>query len=133
MKGGKIKMNLFSILGVCWILGGVVYYIFSSNFRKKAIRTTATITEIQMYRNSEGVEHCNVDVEFEVDGKVYGGRLGSFSSARGMWKGGKIEIDYNPDNPNKFKSIGSDRTTIICILVGIFWLVLNYFIFIKSK
>ncbi len=121
-----VKMGIFNIIGIGLIVSGMIYYQFAKQFKKKAIRTTATITEIQVERNSEGVERYIVDVEFEVDGKLYGGRLDNYSS--GMCKGGKTEVYYDPANPNKFKSTESNVGAIILILLGVFFLVMKYFV-----
>lgn len=103
MKGNGTEKLIFGIfLAVGLILAGigVGWLVNSINVSNKALTTTAVITEIDTYRDSDGDRHHNVYISYEVDGVTYDDvRLGEYSSS--MYEGKEIEIKYLEDKPGK--------------------------------
>ena len=73
----KASVNwIFTIIGVALIIAGVICLVKSESFKKNAVETEATITEIDTYEDSDGDTQYNVLVEFRADGVKVEGSLG---------------------------------------------------------
>lgn len=106
---GKKKSSvnwIFAIIGVALIAAGIICLAKSENFKKTAVETEATITEIEIYEDSDGDTQYNVLVEFRADDEKIEGSLGYHVS--GMKKGQTVQIFYNPNDPHDFKSASED-------------------------
>ena len=118
-NGGNIEIIIFvifSIIGIGMFIGGVCFLIYSMNFSKIAKETTATVTEITRTRDHDGDVHHEVYVDYEVEGESYTHvHLNYYSSS--MYKGGKINILYDPENPGRISSKGGN-TFMCAVLMG---------------
>ena len=112
----KASVNwIFTIIGVALIIAGVICLVKSESFKKNAVETEATITEIDTYEDSDGDTQYNVLVEFRAYGVKVEGSLGYHVS--GMKKGQTVEIFYNPDDPHDFKSASEDIWIFVVLIV----------------
>jgi len=109
-KADTIVLLVFSIVGIAFLVAGMVSFSFINNFKENAIEHTAIITDIHRNRGADSDE-TTVYVEYFVEGKKYEQQLDFYSS--GMSVGDEVKIYYNPDNPNK---IQSDSTIIFSIM-----------------
>jgi len=121
MSGEKQKKKIslyfiFAVVGIALIVAGTVWLVQSENFKKKAVQTEATITEIETYEDSDGETQYNVLVEFYADDVKVEGDLGLHVS--GMKKGQTVKIFYNPDDPNDFKSASEGIWMFVVFIVG---------------
>lgn len=105
MKTEKLLFGIFAIIGALIILGGFKLQEVTTEFLEIAQTTTAQITDIDVYHDSDGDSHHTVFVEFDVDNKEYSGTLNEYNS--GMYIGKDITVYYDPQNPNNFKSSSS--------------------------
>lgn len=106
---------IFAIIGVALIAAGTICLAKSENFKKNAIETEATITEINIYEDSDGDTQYNVLVEFHADDEKIESSLGYHVS--GMKKGQTVQIFYNPNDPHDFKSASEDIWLFIVFIV----------------
>lgn len=113
----KLVFIIFAIVGAGLIMGGAFAISSNLKFKETAIKTQATIMDIDTHRDSDGDTSHTVYVEFEVDNNTYDGTLGYYSS--GMYIGGKTDIYYDPLNPNNFRSSSNDFLGIILIGMGL--------------
>lgn len=99
------KGNLsLSITGVIFLIVGVVLFIiggafgvYSYNFAQKANIVDAKIMKIDSYDDHDNDLQGRVEVQYEVDGKIYEKVLHSYSSS--WYEGKTIELYCNKDNP----------------------------------
>lgn len=112
----KASVNwIFTIIGVALIVAGVMCLVKSESFKKNAVETQATITEIELYEDSDGDTQYNVLVEFRTDDAKIEGSLGYHVS--GMKKGQTVQIFYNPNDPYDFKSASEDIWIFVVLIV----------------
>ena len=125
---GKKKSSvnwIFAIIGVALIAAGIICLAKSENFKKTAVETEATITEIEMYEDSDGDTQYKVLVEFQADDEKIEGSLGYRVS--GMKKGQTVQIFYNPDDPHDFKSASEDIWIFaVLIVLGVPFLLFGF-------
>lgn len=125
---GKKKSSvnwIFAIIGVALIAAGIICLAKSENFKKTAVETEATITEIEMYEDSDGDTQYNVLVEFRADDEKIEGSLGYHVS--GMKKGQTVQIFYNPNDPHDFKSASEDIWIFaVLIVLGVPFLLFGF-------
>ena len=122
MKTEKLIFGIFAIVGALIILGGFKLQDVNTKFLEIAQTTSAQITDIDVYHDSDGDSHHTVYVEFDVDNKEYAGTLNEYNS--GMYIGEKITVYYDPQNPNNFKSSGIKYVGYIVSAFGsIFFLI----------
>lgn len=125
----KIIGGIFAVLGLFFLLLGIIFYIKDVEFKKTAIKTTGTITEI-VY-DSSGESSSVVYVKFSVQGKTYEGKINYYTSS--MYEGKSIVIYYDPSNPNNFQGEEASIVLLIfAILGGVFFLVGIIFILIVT-
>ena len=114
---GKMKASvnwIFAIIGVALIMAGIICLAKSENFKKNAVETEATITEIELYEDSDGDTKYNVLVKFYAGDAEVQGSLGYHVS--GMKRGQTVKIFYSPDDPHDFKS-ASEGIWIFVVLI----------------
>ncbi len=125
---GKKKSSvnwIFAIIGVALIVAGIICLAKSENFKKNAVETEATITEIEMYEDSDGDTQYKVLVEFRADDEKIEGSLGYHVS--GMKKGQTVQIFYNPNDPHDFKSASEDIWIFaVLIVLGVPFLLFGF-------
>ena len=125
---GKKKSSvnwIFAIIGVALIAAGIICLAKSENFNKTAVETEATITEIEIYEDSDGDTQYNVLVEFRADDEKIEGSLGYHVS--GMKKGQTVQIFYNPNDPHDFKSASEDIWIFaVLIVLGVPFLLFGF-------
>lgn len=125
---GKKKSSvnwIFAIIGVALIMAGIICLAKSENFKKTAVETEATITEIEMYEDSDGDTQYKVLVEFQADDEKIEGSLGYHVS--GMKKGQTVQIFYNPNDPHDFKSASEDIWIFaVLIVLGVPFLLFGF-------
>lgn len=117
---------IFIAVGLLIIILGIYFNIEASKFMKNAIKTTAEITKITTSHDSDGDVSHSVQVIFYVDNKEFGGTLGYYSSD--MYEGKIINIYYEPQNPNNFRSDNSNMANFILIPFGIIFFFVGCFI-----
>ena len=89
------------------------------------METEATITEIEIYEDSDGDTQYNVLVEFRADDEKIEGSLGYHVS--GMKKGQTVQIFYNPNDPHDFKSASEDIWLfVVFIVLGVPFLLFGF-------
>lgn len=116
--------STFYILGIFFIfLGGIFFgagcgvIVSDINFKKTADKTQAVILEIERYTYRSGGKNKtrgHVTIAYEVNGKDYVQELSEYNSS--MRKGEEIDIYYNPDDPNDFRTCS---LTIPVVFMGI--------------
>ena len=104
-NAATVVFSVFTMVGLVFMGVGVWSYYDDLRFKSYAVETQASITDIYSYtrRTSDGdsTEH-EVYVEFTANGRTYEGRLGQYSS--GMRIGQTVNIYYDPDAPNNFRT-----------------------------
>ncbi len=122
--------SIFITVGFFIMALAIFLNIQNSKFMKNAIDATAEITKITTSRDSDGDVSHLVQVIFHVDGKSYGGNLGYYSSD--MYEGKTINIYYDPQNPNNFKSNSSNIASFIMIPFGGIFFAVGCFILYRG-
>lgn len=135
-KNNRIMIILpvvFILVGLLVIFIAVFLKIQNSKFMKTAIKADAEITKITTSRDSDGDIRHSVDIIFYVNGKPYGGNLGEYNS--NMYEGKTIDLYYNPQNPNDYRT-NSNIVTFIMIPIGVIFFAVGLLVLypsIKSK
>lgn len=122
--------SIFIAIGLLIIALAIFLNIQNSKFMENAIETTAEITQITTSRDSDGDTTHSVQVIFYIDGKEYEGNLGYYSSD--MYKGKTVNIYYDPQNPNNFKSASSNIASFIMIPFGGIFFAVGCFILYRG-
>lgn len=111
---------IFAFVGLGFFSSGILTYKLSSDFYKDAIKTEATIEDIDVSYSydSDGDRKSDYDVvvSFVVDGKEYTGLLNSYNSS--MRVGGKTTVYYDPKSPSNFRSGSGTTVGLIFIIIG---------------
>jgi len=125
------------ILGGISLWYGLSTYFSQQEFLKNAVETKAFITNYETKAIREGqisdAERSKntlifANVEFEVDGVKYSGRLNR--SSHDLLESHVTTIYYNKDNPNEFIGLISNDSIITSITIGVAFLVLGFVILI---
>lgn len=124
---------IFSGIGLTFFIVGISIALYNINFRNNALETTAVISSIERYRDSDGDTRHTVYVRYTIDGREYEGRLNYYSS--GMYEGEEISIYYRPEQPNRILAKSSFSFFIIFFpSIGLVFAAIGFaFIFIKIK
>lgn len=101
----KLLFGIFAIVGALIIFGGFKIQESNTEFLEIAQSTSAIITDIDVYHDSDGDSRHTVYVEFNVDNTEYSGTLNEYNSS--MYTGKEVTVYYDPQNPNNFKSSSS--------------------------
>ena len=133
-------MNKFLPLlaGIIFIAGGIFIYIHSEHLKK--VCTTSTQATIVDFKQEIDDESNNVSyfpiIEYEVNGKKYNKTHSTSDSMHKYSVGQKINILYNPDNPDEYyiEGDGSDNiVSFICFGVGGIVSFLGIYMLIKKQ
>ncbi len=121
MKKNKLVYFLygtFALVGIIFVIVGVVLLISGMQFRKTAVEVTAVITKIDSYRDFDGEMNYDVYVDYSYDGNTYSKvRLNEYNSS--MYEGKEISLFIDPDVPTrKTTNFGSIFGVVICIGIG---------------
>ena len=101
MKNKKLAVNIILIVtAVVLAVFGEYLLKRASFYENNGVKTEAEITSIVVERTSKGEKRHTAIVQFQVDGKTYGGELDYYDSS--MREGGKTPVYYLPDDPNDF-------------------------------
>ena len=129
---------IFSVVGLIFFIAGIAMTSYDTNFKKDALETTAVISSIETYRDSDGDTSHKVYVKYTVDGKEYEERLNYYSS--GMRMGNEIQIYYKPEQPNRilgksefsFPGLIFSLMGFICAAIGLVF-IFNKVMKIKNR
>ena len=77
--------GIFALVGVGLLVGGVIWFTSTKKFVSNAEVIPATITEIEMYRDSDGDMRHTVFVSYVYNGRNYDVYLPEYNS--GMYEG----------------------------------------------
>ncbi len=94
--------GIFAVLGIVFIVIGIVTSNFAGIKQENRVKTQAIITEIDRKRDSDGDTSYKVWVQYEVQGKLYEEELGAYSSTYS--EGKEIEVIYDKNNPRKVEA-----------------------------
>lgn len=101
----KLVFGIFFGIGIAVMCIGIGIMANSIRVSGKAVATTATISSIETYRDSDNEIRHNVFISYDAEGQRFENvTLGEYSS--GMYEGKTIEIKYVPGNPGKPYSNG---------------------------
>lgn len=90
---------IFSGVGLIFFIVGISIALNNINFRNNALETTAVISSIERYRDSDGDTRHTVYVRYTIDSREYEEHLNFYSS--GMYEGKEISIYYSPEQPGR--------------------------------
>ena len=126
-KKEKNSINLAFVipllLGLLLIGIGIFINKRNQELEQNAWKTMAKIVRIESSYSSDDEDH-NVFVEFEVDNNTYGGELDYYDSS--MYEGKEVEIYFDKNNPNDFKSVeGSKIFVILFLVMGGFFVIIS--------
>ena len=115
-----LAFSIFAAIGIIFVILGVLIGKAISIPEDRKATTTATITRIESYRDSDGDEGHDVWVQYEVKGQTYEEKLGSYSSS--YRQGKKIDIIYDKENPTKINTPWGEKLFIgiFCGIGGLF-------------
>jgi len=149
---------VFALVGIGLMIVGFVLYRNGENFRRSAVETTATITDIQTRRvqtrrrsnidrhiyDIDFVDHGlgssipvynyegQVFVSFFVDGREYIGELNRWNSNMRIGQG--INIYYDPNDPQNFRSFHNHFVALLIVPFGaVIFIVCSLLILIVHK
>lgn len=121
---------LFFVIGSLFAgIGGVLLY-GNIKFKKSAETCEALITEIEVYRDSDGDTYHNVFVRYEIDGHIYDEELNYYTSS--MSEGDVITLYYDPANPSKTVVDGDNFLFIVFIGLGSVFAIMGLCFLIKA-
>ena len=111
------------ILAIVFVLVGIgiiVYGVFSANgtseFKKNAVETTATVTKIRSEIDAENHVTYQIYVTYSVDGKNYNEYY--TSSRKDANEGSQIKVYYDKNNPEKMRVTLSKSSEHFLIVLG---------------
>lgn len=107
----------FSLIGIVFIFIGIKLYRNITKFLETAESTIGEITNITSHMQRDGDIVHDVYVKFSVGGEIYSGKLDGYDSS--MFVGKKINISYNPDDPNDFKGPSPKFGAYVFIILGV--------------
>lgn len=120
MKKNRVENFIwivFCVIGSIFFIIGLSICINIFNTENR-IQTQGTITQIETYRDSEGVISHSVFVSYNVEGKEYETRLNGYVDS--FYEGKEIEIYYDKNNPRK---IGANSLDIVTLIFPVFGLI----------
>lgn len=99
-KAVNLVFYIFAVIGIIFVIAGIVSLVKSVQFKKTAVNVDAVISDIEAYRDSDGDMNHRVFINYSYNGKQYEGiSLGEYSSS--MYEGKEIAILLDPKNPVK--------------------------------
>lgn len=119
------------------IIAGIVALIMGFQMYQNSkvyLPTTAVITDIQEeWTGSGGTEGSNYDyhvfIRYTVDGTQYDNELGEYDATMDI--GDKLDIVYNPENPNQTQKAGA-TSYLILWGIGVLFIVAGLFFIVKT-
>lgn len=117
---------MFAVLaiGVVLVINATVHTVQVSRKLAQYTHIQATVTElvINPSHGSQSASTVASVVEFEVDGETYRIKNRVSSSSNSDKVGSKVELAYNPDDPNDCLFVESEKTWIVLFFAfsGIF-------------
>lgn len=93
--------GIFALVGIGLLIGGLFWLTSTKKFISNAEVVSATITEIDSYRDSDGDYQYRVFVAYEYGGRDYDVALSEYSSS--MYEGKVISVYVDPDNPGRVR------------------------------
>ena len=120
-----------TVLGIGLMIGGVYSIVENENFKKYSLETEAIITKIGESTNSDGDFHSYVYVTFFVNDNEYVGDLGYYPKIAMI--GDRVNIRYDPENPQKFRCSGISYDGMIMVPVGIAFFLVGMFFYRQYK
>lgn len=106
---------IFVCTGLICLLIGILAWFRTNSKLERYEHTAATIVRIREHRDSEGEMQYDVYIDYTGDDAVYSDRrLGYYSS--GMKRGDRIEIAYDPDDPEQIIVAGAGAHIVSYIL-----------------
>ena len=126
------------ILGIIFILIGVLLNNSDKEFKKIAVTSTGTLSyERDFSKSTSDTDYFDVYVNYNVDGKDYKQYLRGEEESRSLTlpikNGSKITIYYNPDNPSQVRDKKSFSFSPILIIFGAILVLLFMVDFIYRK
>ncbi|MDD6571931.1 MAG: DUF3592 domain-containing protein [Thermoflexaceae bacterium] len=115
----KIIFGIFFVVGLFLICIGIGMLANSIKISEKAVTTTATISRIESYKDSDDEIQHRVYLCYQVDGENYADvPFGEYSS--NMYEGKTIKIQYVPEKPGKpYGSGGLWIAPVVLLLMGL--------------
>ena len=110
MKIVKLLGWLFAVIGIVVLSAGIYFHISDLGLNR-GVKTEARI----VYMNVEG-RNSTVIVEFQTGGQIHSGTLDHHTSS--MYVTQLVDIYYNPNNPDNFRSATVVYATYIMSVVG---------------
>lgn len=114
--------RFFIPAGLILIIFGIVVFVITLN-NHDYIKIEATVTDVREEQetntDADGTSTTtiyNITVNYTVDGKEYAGNLDNVSKQK---VGDKIDIYYNPEDPNQITQTKSLILPIVIIVAGI--------------
>ena len=106
---------IFGLVGIVFLIAGLVYQSSSRRFRSIAVEVTGTIAEIQASRHSDGDVSHTTYVNYSYGGQSFEHvHLGYYSS--NMYVGKEIPLLVDPDQPGHVKSAAGDNMALVIML-----------------
>ena len=99
--------SLFAVIGFFWMK-------LPLKIRITGVKTTATISDINLRSTLDEKKEYDVNIKYYVDGRSYGGLLDYYYT--GMYIGQEVNVYYNPEHPGEFVTTGD------VIMIGMFFL-----------
>lgn len=133
----KTISTVFLLVGAVFFFTGALFagiggFFFYDNikFKESAETCEALITEIEVYRDSDGDTYHNVFVRYEIDGHVYDEELNYYTAD--MSEGDVITLYYDPANPSKTVVDGGNFLFIVFIGLGSVFAIMGLCFLIKA-
>lgn len=108
---------VFLSVGIIFLVVGLLlqFGVFSID-EEDRIYTTATITRIDTYHDSDGDTSHKVYVEYQVDDNLLESKLNTYVSS--YYEGKEIDVYYDKNNPSRVQTDGANFLGIIFIVLG---------------
>lgn len=116
---------IFALVGLIFLISGIVTTISDINFKNNAEQTQGEIIDIEResYRSHGKTRtHHYVTIGYTVDGEYYERELSQYNS--GMYVGKELTVYYDPDEPGNSK-ISSHVFQVVFIGMGGLFFVLG--------
>lgn len=120
----KFVWFMFAAMGLLFAVIGVFVTINTFNYENTA-ETTAVITDIERYRDSDGDTSYDVWVEYMVDGNVYEAELNVYASSFRVGK--EIDIYYDIYDYGRVGVKSLDFIVLLFPVMGLLFFVIGLF------
>jgi hypothetical protein len=115
---GYLIGGIFALVGLGLLIAGIFWHINNKAFFENAVEIQASITDIEIYYDSDNEAQHEVYVKYVIGDELYEDvRLNYYSSD--MRKGQKVAVWYNPNDPWEIRSKeGSNFGSLLLIIIG---------------